>query len=92
MQVSISEIFIPPARQRQVVKEAAIAELAVSIQTKGQLHPLTVAPINRVRFPDAPTHLNYQLIAGYRRLLACALLHMPLVSVELRENLTQLEQ
>ena len=92
MQVSISEIFIPPARQRVTVKESAIAELAVSIQSKGQLHPLTVAPIDRVRFPDAPDHIKYQLIAGYRRLLALALLKMRTITVELRENLTQLEQ
>lgn len=92
MDVSIREIFIPPDRQRQTVKESAVAELAVSIQSKGQLHPLTVAPIDRVRFPDAPAHINYQLIAGYRRLLASALLKLPTVRVELRENLTPLEQ
>ena len=92
MDVEIREIFIPPARQRTVVKESAVAELAVSIQSRGQLHPLTVAPIDRVRFPDAAPHLNYQLIAGYRRLLACALLKFLTVRVELRENLTQLEQ
>lgn len=92
MDVAIREIFIPPARQRTVVKESAVAELAVSIQSKGQLHPLTVAPIDRVRFPDAPEHINYQLIAGYRRLLASALLKLPTVRVEVRENLTKLEQ
>jgi len=92
MDVEIKEIFIPPARQRQTVKESAIAELAVSINDKGQLHALTVAPIDRVRFPDAPIHIKYQLIAGYRRLLACALLKKPTVSANLREDLTQLEQ
>ena len=92
MDITIKEIYIPPDRQRKTVKESAIAELAVSIQAKGQLHPLTVAPIDRVRFPDAPPHINYQLIAGYRRLLACALLKLPAVRVELRDNLTQIEQ
>lgn len=92
MDVDIREIFIPPARQRTVVKESAVAELAVSIQAKGQLHPLTIAPLDRVRFPDAAAHLKYQLIAGYRRLLASALLKLPTVKAELRENLTQLEQ
>lgn len=92
MDVAIREIFIPPARQRTTVKESAVAELAVSIQSKGQLHPLTVAPIDRVRFPDVPSHINYQLIAGYRRLLASALLKLPTVRVELRENLSQIEQ
>lgn len=92
MDIPIREIFIPPNRQRTAVKESAIAELAVSIQSKGQLHPLTVATIDRVRFPDAPEHINYQLIAGYRRLLASALLKLPTVKAELRDNLTQLEQ
>ena len=92
MEIAIREIFIPPDRQRQSVKESAIAELAVSIQSKGQLHPLTVAPIDRVRFPDVPPHINYQLIAGYRRLLASALLKLQTVKAELHENLTQIEQ
>ena len=92
MDITIKEIYIPPDRQRKTVKESAIAELAVSIQAKGQLHPLTVAPIDRVRFPDAPPHINYQLIAGYRRLLACALLKLPAVKAELRDNLSQIEQ
>lgn len=92
MDVEIKEIFIPPDRQRKTVKEAAIAELAISIQAKGQLHPLTVAPMDFVRFPDAPPHLKYLLIAGYRRMLACALLKLPSVKVELRENLSHIEQ
>ena len=92
MEIPIREIFIPPDRQRQSVKESAIAELAVSIQSKGQLHPLTVAPIDRVRFPDVAPHINYQLIAGYRRLLASALLKLQTVKAELHENLTQIEQ
>lgn len=91
MDVAIKEIFIPPERQRQTVKESAVAELAVSIQARGQFHPIIVAPIDRVRFPDVPAHINYQLVAGYRRLLASALLKLPSVRVELRENLTQIE-
>ncbi len=92
MDVEIKDIFIPPDRQRKTVKESAIAELAVSIQARGQLHPLTVAPMDFVRFPDAPPHLKYLLIAGYRRLLASALLKLPSVKVELHENLTHIEQ
>lgn len=92
MDIPVKEIYIPPDRQRKTIKESAVAELAVSIQAKGQLHPITVAPIDRVRFPDVAPHINYQLIAGYRRLLATALLKLPTIKAELRENLSQLEQ
>jgi ParB-like chromosome segregation protein Spo0J len=69
MKIAIKDIFIPPDRQRKSVNESKIAELAVSIQSHGLLHSLTVAPLDTVRFPDAPSHLPYQLVAGYRRLL-----------------------
>jgi ParB/RepB/Spo0J family partition protein len=85
LEIPIQEVFIPPDRQRKAVKEPAIAELAVSIQAKGQLHPITVTEIDRVRFPDAKPHIKYQLVAGYRRLL-------PTVKAELLANLTHIEQ
>src|SRR3990167_2598836 len=92
MEIPIKEIFIPPDRQRREVKESAVAELAVSIQARGQLHPVVVTELDRVRFPDAPAHLQYQLVAGYRRLLANALLKRQEIKAELLSNLTRLEQ
>lgn len=92
MKIDIKSIFIPPDRQRKKITEAAVAELAVSIKAKGQLHPITVAPLDRVRFPDAPAHCRYQLIAGYRRLLATALMKTPEIEANERDNLTHLEQ
>ena len=93
MKVPIREIFIAPDRQRKTVKESAVAELAVSIQAKGLLHPIVVVPINSVRFPDISPHLKYQLVAGYRRLLACALLKIPEIEVNFRDDITdQLDQ
>lgn len=92
MDIPIKEIFIPPDRQRQAIKESAVAELAVSLQARGQIHPIVVTDVDRVRFPDAPAHLNYQLVAGYRRLLATALLKLPTIKGELHGNLTRLEQ
>ena len=95
MKIKIAEIFIPPDRQRQKVTEAKIAELAVSIKAHGQLHPITVSPFDtdaRVRFPDKPSHLHYILVAGYRRLLATALLREPEIEANLRPELTPLEQ
>jgi len=91
MQVSISKIYIPPNRQRQKVNESKIAELALAIQKEGLLHPITVAPIDRVRFPDAPAHLDYQLVAGYRRLLATVYSKYRTIDVTLKENLSLLQ-
>lgn len=91
MKVRISDIYIPPDRQRQQINEGKIAELAVSINSHGLLHPLTVSPLDRVRFPDAP-ELPYQLVAGYRRLLAHAFMKIPEVDANLRETLTDLQR
>jgi len=91
MEIEIKEIFIPPDRQRTTVKESAVAELAVSLQVR-QLHPIVVVELDRVRFPDAPSHLKYQLVAGYRRLLATALLKRPVIKAELLSNLSRIEQ
>jgi len=90
MQIAVNKVLIPPDRQRTKVNESQIAELAVSIKTKSLLHPIVVTPIDRVRFPDK-SHLDYQLVAGYRRLLATALLKEPLIEASLKENLTRLE-
>jgi site-specific DNA-methyltransferase (adenine-specific) len=92
MKIAIKDIFIPPDRQRKSVNESKIAELAVSIQSHGLLHSLTVAPLDTVRFPDAPSHLPYQLVAGYRRLLAHAFMKIPEVEANFREQLTDLER
>lgn len=72
MKIDPREVFIPPDRQRQRVDESKVAELAISLKTHGQLHAITVMPVDRVRFPDAPAHCQYQLVAGYRRLIASA--------------------
>ena len=91
MQVNIPDIYIPPNRQRQKVNESRVAELAISIQQDGLLHPIVVAPLDRVRFPDVPAHLKYQLVSGYRRLIATASLKVTEIAVNLRENLSPLQ-
>lgn len=91
MLIPINLIYLPPDRQRQKVNESRVSDLAIAIKKEGLLHPITLAPIDRVRFPDAPTHLRYQLVAGYRRLLATAHLQMSDVEANLKENLSQLE-
>lgn len=92
MQIRISEIFIPPDRQRVKVTESKIAELAISIKTFGQLHAITVAKMDFVRFPDAAPHLKYILVAGYRRSLATTVLKEPYIEANFREELDPLQQ
>jgi len=84
----ITKIFIPPDRQRTKVSEGKISSLAVSIQTKGLLNPIVVAPLDRVRFPDAAKHLDVQLVAGYRRYLSFALLKKLQIPVNFRDDIT----
>lgn len=91
MKVAIKDIYIPKDRQRKQVNESKIAELAMSIQAHGLLHPLTLSPIDRVRNPDAPD-LPYQLVAGYRRLLAHAFMKQQEVEANMREELSPLER
>lgn len=94
MKIKVSEVFIPPSRQRTKINESAIAELSISIQAHGQFHPITVLEINeeyRAQNPTTPLLCKWRLIAGHRRLLATALLKIPEIEANLRDNLTDLE-
>lgn len=91
MIIQVPEVFIPPDRQRKKVDEGKISELAVSIQAHGLLNAIVVKPVDRVRFPDAPQQLKYQLVAGYRRLLAHALLKRKEIEAKLLEQVDELE-
>lgn len=86
--ISLRAILIPADRQRQKISEGRLAELATSIGAHGLLHPITVCPLDRVRFPDAPQHLEYQLVAGYRRYLAHAKLKKLEIPAVMRDDIT----
>ena len=89
--IRIQEIFIPPDRQRSKVDESKVAELAISLKSHGQLHAITVTPVDRVRFPDAPAQCRYQLVAGYRRLLATCLNKTPTINANFRTDLDEFQ-
>jgi ParB/RepB/Spo0J family partition protein len=91
MKVKIKDVYIPEDRQRTKVDPGKIAELAVSLATHGQLHAITVKPLDRVRFPDVPAHLQYELVAGYRRLMASHLNRSEEIEANLREDLNELQ-
>ena len=62
MKIKLNSIRIPENRQRQTINSDRIATLAVSMQSHGQLHPITVI---QQKFGS-----EYLLVAGYRRFLA----------------------
>jgi ParB family chromosome partitioning protein len=63
--IPLREIAPSPYQPRRKMQEAALEELAASIRVSGVLQPIVVRPINS---PGAG--LNYQIIAGERRLVA----------------------
>ncbi len=71
IEIPISAIVPNPAQPRVVFDEYELSRLAVSIQQNGILQPLTVRRLEN--------SLNYELIAGERRLRACRLLNMSCV-------------
>lgn len=76
----ISEIVPNREQPRKTFDEAALAELAQSIEQHGILQPLLVRPL-----PSG----NYQLVAGERRWRAammCKLTEVPVVIKELDDN------
>ena len=87
----IRSVYISPDRQRKKINEPRVSELAVSIQAHGLIEPIVVEPLNRELYPMAPAHCIYHLVAGYRRLLAHALIKKPEIAATLRSNLTALE-
>lgn len=66
--VPIDRIEPNPDNPRQVMDDAALADLAASIGERGLLQPLVVR-----RHPTRPGH--YVVIAGSRRLLAARMVH-----------------
>jgi ParB/RepB/Spo0J family partition protein len=91
--IALREILIPADRQRQKVSDAKLAELAMSIQTHGLLNPIVVCPVDRVRFPDSPPHIKYQLVAGYRRYLGHVKIKRSEIPSIMRDDVTdRLEQ
>jgi len=73
--IPVDSVQVPGDRLRKLVDSVALAELTQSIRVHGVLVPITVA--------DAGEH--YELVCGYRRLLAVrelALAEIPAVIVE----------
>jgi ParB family chromosome partitioning protein len=80
--IEIEKIKPNPFQPRKVFSEDQIRELANSIREFGILQPLVVTKV--VKETESGTEVNYQLIAGERRLIAAKILGFERVPVIIR--------
>lgn len=81
--VEVDRIKPNPFQPRKSFDEAALASLAESIRQYGVLQPLTVTR-KEIERPDEGIFVEYELIAGERRLRASKLAGISLVPVVIR--------
>lgn len=81
--IEVGKIKPNPAQPRRNFNEAGLEELARSIREFGFLQPLVVSRIEKET--PAGIEVEYQLIAGERRLLAAKLLGLEVVPVIVRD-------
>lgn len=82
--IEVDKIIPNPEQPRQTFNEKSLAELAESIRQYGVLQPLVV--IRREREVPTGTYVEYELIAGERRLRASKLAGISQVPVIIRED------
>lgn len=83
--VEVDRIKPNPFQPRKVFEEAALASLAESIRQYGVLQPLTVTR-KETMVPDAGIRVEYELIAGERRLRASKIAGIREVPVVIRSG------
>jgi ParB family chromosome partitioning protein len=83
--VEVDRIKPNPFQPRKVFDEAALASLAESIRQYGVLQPLTVTR-KETMVPDAGIRVEYELIAGERRLRASKIAGIREVPVVIRSG------
>jgi ParB family chromosome partitioning protein len=81
--VDVDKIVPNPYQPRREFEEAPLRDLAESIRQYGVLQPLTVSRVERVK-DDGGIVVEYELIAGERRLRASRLAGIPQVPVIIR--------
>lgn len=88
--IEVEKIKPNPFQPRKEFNEEELENLAESIRQVGILQPLIVSKIER----DTPTgrDVDYELIAGERRLRAAQMAHLPRVPVVIRRRTTTPEK
>ncbi len=88
--IEVDKIKPNPFQPRRVFEEEALRELAGSIREFGILHPLVVT---KVEIPtESGTDVEYQLIAGERRLMAAKIVGLERVPAIVKSAPTDLEK
>jgi ParB family chromosome partitioning protein len=89
-QIEIDKIKPNPHQPRRDFNEKALRELAESIREFGILQPLVVSKVER----DVETGsvVEYELIAGERRLMASKMLGLPTIPVVIRQARADVEK
>jgi len=82
-QIEVEKIKPNPYQPRRDFKEEELKDLAESIRTHGILQPLVVSKIERET--ENGTEVEYQLIAGERRLMAAKMIGLERVPVIIRD-------
>jgi ParB family chromosome partitioning protein len=85
-QIETEKIVSNPYQPRKVFDEEELADLAESIREHGIIQPLIVSKV--VKNTERGTIVEYQLIAGERRLKAARLADLPRVPVIVRKMST----
>lgn len=85
LQIPIDEIGPNPQQPRQRLDPEALRELATSIEEHGLIQPLIVSEAGR----NAPSGIQYYLIAGERRLEAAKLIALDAVPAIVKEATPQ---
>src|SRR3989344_2287467 len=89
-QIEVEKIQPNPDQPRRHFDEAALRELALSIREFGVLQPLIVSKIEKET--EDGSDVEYQLIAGERRLMASKLAGLPRVPAIIRQVGARREQ
>jgi len=92
--VDIDKIKPNPFQPRREFDESRLRDLADSIRQYGLLQPMTVSRIEKIKEGDGGIEVEYELIAGERRLRACKLAGLEQAPVIIRvgdDNMAKLE-
>ncbi|OGY56408.1 MAG: hypothetical protein A2Y84_01895 [Candidatus Colwellbacteria bacterium RBG_13_48_8] len=88
--IEVDKIRPNPHQPRRDFDEGALRELANSIREFGVLQPLVVSKIEKET--DTGRTVEYELIAGERRLMAAKMLGLPTVPVMIRHTDREVEK
>jgi ParB family chromosome partitioning protein len=92
--VDVEKIKPNPFQPRREFDEARLRDLADSIRQYGLLQPMTVSRVEKIKDGEEGMEVEYELIAGERRLRACKLAGLDQAPVIIRvgdDNMAKLE-